>query len=101
MSPYFVLSYRVATTHGRPSPRKTFTEFEPVTLPTAASAYFSYWAAVILANVSGKEVPKATNVIAVIGGSTVSTHPNKVATYSTTAVTIPIIRREVKKHGHP
>tara|TARA_B110001469_G_C9637721_1_gene320022 strand:+ start:430 stop:543 length:114 start_codon:yes stop_codon:yes gene_type:complete len=37
-----------------------------VTLPTAASAYYDDLAAVTLANVSGSEVPTATNVIAVI-----------------------------------
>ncbi len=31
-------SYNVAITQGRPKPRKTFTEFEPVTFPTEASA---------------------------------------------------------------
>lgn len=32
----------VATTHGSPSPKNTFTEFEPVTFPIAASASLSY-----------------------------------------------------------
>jgi len=73
----------VATTHGRPRPRKTFTEFDPVTLPIAASACFSCLAAVIDANVSGSEVPRATKVIALIGAGTPSTHPNADATYST------------------
>lgn len=95
------LSKVTATTHGSPSPKNTFTEFDPVTLPIAASAYFSYYAAVILANKSGNEVPKATKVIAVIGGSTLSTHPNNVANFSTTAVTTPIMRREHPKHPHP
>ena len=36
------LSYIAPITHGSPSPRKTFTELDPVTLPTAESAYFSY-----------------------------------------------------------
>lgn len=58
----------VATTHGRPRPRNTLTEFDPVTFPTAASAYLSYCAATLLANVSGRDVPRATNVIAVIAG---------------------------------
>jgi hypothetical protein len=77
------------------------TELEPVTLPTAASAYFSYLAAYILANVSGSDVPKATKVIAVIGGSTPRMHPNRVANFSTIAVTTPIMAREAKKHPHP
>jgi len=39
---------------------------DPVTFPTAASAYSDDLAAVTLANVSGREVPIATKVIAVI-----------------------------------
>jgi len=39
---------------------------DPVTFPTAASAYLDVLAAVTLAKVSGREVPMATNVIAVI-----------------------------------
>ena len=35
-----------------PIPRKTFTAFEPVTLPTDASAVSSWTAATLLANVS-------------------------------------------------
>lgn len=54
-----------AKTHGSPSPRKTLTELDPVTLPTAESAYSLDYAAVILAKVSGSEVPRATRVIAV------------------------------------
>lgn len=53
-------------THGSPSPKNTFTEFEPVTFPTAESAYFDVRAAVMLAKVSGREVPIATIVMAVI-----------------------------------
>ena len=62
-------------THGRPRPKKIFTEFEPVTLPTAESAYSEPWAAVTEAKVSGTEVPKATRVMAVIAGGILSTHP--------------------------
>jgi len=91
----------VATTHGSPSPKNTFTEFDPVTLPTAASAYFSCRAAVIDAKVSGRDVPKATNVIALIGAGTPITHPKAVAIYSTIYVTKPIIPREAKKATHP
>jgi len=32
-------AYIALITHGSPKPKKTFTELEPVTLPTAASAY--------------------------------------------------------------
>jgi len=53
-----------ATTQGNPNPRKTLTELLPVTFPIALSAVFSLAAAVLLAKVSGKEVPRATNVIA-------------------------------------
>ena len=59
-------AYTALITHWRPRPKNTFTEFDPVTFPTAASAYCDDLAAVILANVSGSEVPTATNVIAVI-----------------------------------
>jgi len=84
-----------------PRPKNTFTEFDPVTLPIAASASLSYFAAVILAKVSGSDVPKATNVIAVIDGGTKRTHPKSVANFSTIAVTIPIIIREPTKQAHP
>lgn len=96
-----VASYVTETTHGRPSPKKTFTEFDPVTLPTAASAYFSYLAAVIEAKVSGREVPRATKVMAVIGIGTPRTHPKAVAINSTILVTIPIIARDAKNVAHP
>lgn len=64
----FFSAYIALITHGRPRPKKIFTELEPVTLPTAASAYSDDLAAVMLANVSGREVPIATIVIAVIDG---------------------------------
>ena len=47
-------------TQGIPRPRKTFTELLPVMLPMAASAVSSLVAATLLANVSGKDVPRAT-----------------------------------------
>ena len=53
-------------THGRPSPKKIFTLFEPVTFPMAESAYLEFYAAVTDANVSGSDVPIATIVMAVI-----------------------------------
>lgn len=56
---------------GSPKPKNTLTELLPVTLPTALSAYFSCTAADLEANVSGSDVPSATNVIAVKGWSTV------------------------------
>ena len=54
-----------AMTHGSPRPRKTLTEFDPVTFPMALSACFSPTAAAREANVSGRDVPRATNVMAV------------------------------------
>jgi len=45
-------------------PKKTFTALDPVTFPTAASAYLEFWAAALLAKVSGREVPRATSVMA-------------------------------------
>ena len=38
-----------------PRPRNTFTELLPVTLPTEESAYSSFIAATLLANVSAKK----------------------------------------------
>lgn len=54
----------VAINHGNPSPRKTLTELLPVIFPMEVSAYCSFKAAVLLAKVSGNEVPMATKVIA-------------------------------------
>ena len=54
----------MAIVHGIPNPRKTLTALLPVTLPMAVSACFSPTAAALDANVSGREVPRATNVIA-------------------------------------
>lgn len=54
-----------AIVHGSPRPKKTLTELEPVTLPIELSAVFSDCAACLDAKRSGKEVPNATNVIAV------------------------------------
>src|SRR5206468_265881 len=53
-----------AINHGRPSPKNTLTEFDPVTFPIALSAYFSWIAATLLANKSGSDVPSDTKVIA-------------------------------------
>ena len=91
----------VAMTHGSPKPRNTLTELDPVTLPIASSAVSEFLAAVIDAKVSGKEVPKATNVIAVIDYLMPKTHPNTVAISPTIAVTKPIIASATKKHPLP
>jgi hypothetical protein len=48
----------VAKSQGSPSPKKTLTLFEPVTFPIALSALGLSSAAVLLANVSGSDVPK-------------------------------------------
>ena len=91
----------VAITHGNPNPRKTLTEFDPVTFPTAESAYFSADAAAIEAKVSGREVPRATNVIAVTDGLILRTHPKRSANSPTTYVTIPMKASDTKKVGTP
>lgn len=67
--------YKLEITQGRPSPRNTLTELDPVTLPTASSAYLSYLAAILEAKVSGIDVPIATKVMAVIGGGRPNTQP--------------------------
>merc|ERR1719335_1842379 len=89
--------YEAPIIHARPSPRKTLTEFDPVTLPTDASAYGSSVAAVIEANVSGSDVPSATKVIAVISSGTPQTHPKMAATSPTTAVQIPMKMSDTTK----
>jgi hypothetical protein len=50
----------VEMTHGRPSPRKTLTQLEPMMLPMALSAVVLLMAAMRLAVVSGILVPTAT-----------------------------------------
>merc|ERR1711964_783864 len=87
--------------HGRPNPRKTLTLFDPVTLPILASAYGSCSAAVLLANVSGKDVPSATSVMAVISDSIPREQPRKFATSPTRHVTKPIMPRAKPKQSHP
>jgi hypothetical protein len=66
------------------------TEFEPVTLPIAESAYSEVFAAVIDANVSGSEVPNATIVMAVMDSFKPISHPRRMAMSPTTAVTKPM-----------
>ena len=53
------------------------------------------------ANVSGNDVPKATNVIAVTVGLRPSRQPNVPATSPTNTVNPPINAKLVKKHAHP
>ena len=101
---YFLLfldAYIALITHGSPRPKNTLTELEPVTLPTAASAYSDDLAAVTLANVSGSEVPIATIVIAVIFGGIPTTHPIVLATSPTIPVIIPMKESAIIKAGFP
>lgn len=51
--------YTAAMVHAMPRPRKTFTEFDPVTFVIAASALSSLIAAARDANVSGSDVLKS------------------------------------------
>jgi len=51
--------------------------------------------------VSGREVPMATKVIAVIPGLRPITQPMRAATSPTIAVTNPMKVRAAKKHGTP
>jgi len=88
-------------THGRPRPRNTFTELEPVMFPIAESAYLEVWAAVLLAKVSGRDVPRATMVIALIEAGSPMEHPNIVATCSTMAVMNPIMMRATRNDATP
>lgn len=83
-----------AITHGRPRPRNTFTELLPVIFPIALSAFFSPTAAAFEAKVSGKEVPRATKVMAVTLFFNPTRQPNMLARSPTTAVKSPIIPRD-------
>lgn len=91
--------YVEAITHGNPRPRNTFTEFDPVTFPTAESALSDVFAAVILANVSGNEVPRATIVMAVIDLGIPTAQPHNAATSPTIAVIPPMKIKAIKKAG--
>jgi len=97
----FTEKYITAITQGRPRPRNTFTELEPVMLPIAESADSEFLAADMEAKVSGREVPRATRVIAVIESSMFISQPSRVANYSTIAVQSPINRRATKKAAFP
>jgi hypothetical protein len=87
--------------HGNPSPRNTLTEFDPVTLPTAESALSDYCAAVILANKSGRDVPRATKVIAVTDFGIPTKHPNIAATSPTTTTMRPMKVKATQNAGYP
>lgn len=95
------IQYVDPNAHGRPRPKNTFTELDPVTLPIAASAYSEVFAAVIEANVSGKEVPRATREMAVTDSFRYITHPKTVAISPIINVINPIINNATKKHPFP
>mmetsp|Transcript_6454 Transcript_6454/g.19935 ORF Transcript_6454/g.19935 Transcript_6454/m.19935 type:complete len:236 (-) Transcript_6454:2233-2940(-) len=86
---------------GRPRPRKTFTELLPVTLPTELSALASCCAATFEAKVSGKLVPRATSVMAVISSGMPMQQPRRAARSLTSAVTRPIMPRAKMKQSQP
>merc|ERR1719428_981204 len=88
-------------TQGRPNPRKTLTELLPVTLPIEASAYGSPMAAALEAKVSGREVPRATKVMAVIESSIPKEQPRSPARSPIMTVTPAIPHRETKKQSQP
>jgi hypothetical protein len=79
----------------------SLTELEPVTLPTDASAYSSWSTARRDANVSGRDVPSATKVMAVIASPRPTTQPKSEASSPTTAVQMPMKTSETKKAGQP
>jgi len=86
---------------GRPRPRNTFTEFEPVTFPMALSAFLDYLAAWTEANVSGREVPRATKVMAVIAEGNPMVQPKRFANSPTMAVMMPMKSKATPKVTHP
>merc|ERR1719198_174479 len=90
-----------AMSQGRPRPRKTLTALEPVTLPTELSAVSSPTAADLEAKVSGREVPRATKVIAVMASSRPSKQPKMPAMSATKAVRMPIMISATKKVAQP
>jgi len=70
-------------------------------LPMAESANSDYLAAIILAEVSGSDVPTATKVIAVTAALSPRVHPRTVATSATMAVIDPMKVRAIMKAGIP
>ena len=67
----------------------------------AESANSDCLAAVMLAKVSGREVPTATRVMAVTASARPRVHPRTVATSATTAVIEPMKVRATQKAGQP
>ena len=97
----FAVQYMDAISQGSPKPRNTFTELLPVTLPIELSAVFSWVAACLLANKSGRLVPRATNVMAVTLSLSPMRHPKSPARSPIIMVTPAIIARARKKASHP
>lgn len=96
----FDAAYIALISQGKPNPRKTLTLLLPVTFAIAASACWSFCAADFEANVSGKLVPSAINVIPATAGFRVITQPSKLESCSTKSVKLPITNIEVIKVGH-
>ena len=71
---------------------------EKVDSPMAASAYGSPVAAAMLANVSGRLVPRATKVMAVTESSNPTEQPKRDARSPMTAVVRPTYASDQKKH---
>mmetsp|Transcript_76755 Transcript_76755/g.159687 ORF Transcript_76755/g.159687 Transcript_76755/m.159687 type:complete len:218 (-) Transcript_76755:1368-2021(-) len=90
-----------AIIQGRPRPKKTLTELLPVTFPMAASAVGSSTAATFEAKVSGREVPRATTVMAVMESGRPMQQPIKDAKSPMTAVTTPINTKAMPKLSQP
>lgn len=71
-----LLSWYIAPiNHASPTPRKTLTALLPVIFPMAGSAVGSSSAAILLANVSGIDVPAATKLSAVTVSARPIVHP--------------------------
>mmetsp|Transcript_127643 Transcript_127643/g.369541 ORF Transcript_127643/g.369541 Transcript_127643/m.369541 type:complete len:244 (-) Transcript_127643:1147-1878(-) len=93
--------YMDAHIHGKPMPRKMFTELLPVTFTIEASAYSSCFAAVRDAKRSGTEVPKATMEMAVMASGMPSAQPKSSARSPMMTVRMPMPIREKTKQTHP
>jgi hypothetical protein len=67
----------------------------------AASALEDATVEILLAKVSGRDVPNATNVIPVMAFFNPTTHPNSSASSPTIAHMTPIPHNEKTKHNQP
>mmetsp|Transcript_7043 Transcript_7043/g.15503 ORF Transcript_7043/g.15503 Transcript_7043/m.15503 type:complete len:226 (-) Transcript_7043:894-1571(-) len=86
---------------GRPRPRKTLTQLEPVMLPMEASALESACAAVLDAKRSGIDVPSATKTMALIAGSRPMAQPKRAAKSPTNTVRKAMKPSATQKAAHP